>query len=199
MFVVVDAGADSGVILVPLTSLDLTVTVLVTEVCEELEENLVLSHLTALYLGVHGAVVYASEVGGSDLARTISVELEESLVNHSLSLIVEGSLKVDNIRKVRVEQPCRSKKTVCVFTYADTNEELIEVDGTITIGVEEAHEGAGFVTGDADLDFTETRVELLSINLVVAVERVEVSESSSETSDGLGTASFDLCFNSLEN
>ena len=199
MFVVVDAGADSGVILVPLTSLDLTVTVPVTEVCEELEENLVLSHLTALYLGVHGAVVYASEVGGSDLARTISVELEESLVNHSLSLIVERSLKVDYIRKVRVEQPCRSEKTVCVFTYADTNEELIEVDGTITIGVEEAHEGAGFVTGDADLDFTETGVELLSINLVVAVERIEVSEGSSETSDGLGTASLDLCFNSLEN
>ena len=199
MFVVVDAGADSGVILVPLTSLDLTVTVPVTEVCEELEEDLVLSHFTALYLGVHGAVVYASEVGGSDLARTISVELEESLVNHSLSLIVERSLKVDYIRKVRVEQPCRSEKTVCVFTYADTNEELIEVDGTITIGVEEAHEGAGFVTGDADLDFTETRVELLSINLVVAVERIEVSEGSSETSDGLGTASLDLCFNSLEN
>ena len=88
---------------------------------------------------------------------------------------------------------------MCVFTYADTNEELIEVDGTITISVKEAHEGAGFVTSDADLDFTETRVELLSINLVVAVERIEVSEGSSETSDGLGTASLDQCFNSLEN
>ena len=92
MFVVVDAGADSGVILVPLTSLDLTVTVPVTEVCEELEEDLVFSHFTALYLGVHAAVVYASEVGGSDLARTISVELEESLVDHGLSSIVQGSL-----------------------------------------------------------------------------------------------------------
>ena len=70
---------------------------------------------------------------------------------------------------------------------------------TITVGVEKSHESLGFLTGDSDLDFAQARVELLSIDLVVTVERVEVSEGSSETSDGLGTASLDLFSDSLEN
>ena len=84
-------------------------------------------------------------------------------------------------------------------TYADANEEFVEVDGTITIGVEELREGAGFVTADADLDFTETRVELLGVDLVVAVEGIEVSESSSKTSDGFSTTRFDLLSYSFKN
>ena len=70
---------------------------------------------------------------------------------------------------------------------------------TITVGVEEGHEGVGLGAGNLDLDLAETRVELLGVDLVVSIERVEVSESSSETSDSLGTARLDLSSNSLEN
>ena len=70
---------------------------------------------------------------------------------------------------------------------------------TITIRVEKSHEGVGFVTGDADLDLAEAGVELLGVDLVVAVEGVEVSEGSAKTSDGLSTTSLDLFSNSLEN
>lgn len=69
----------------------------------------------------------------------------------------------------------------------------------VVVGVEEAHEGVGFVTGDLDLDLAEAGVELLGVDLVVSVERVEVAESSSETTDSLGTTGLDLVTNSLEN
>lgn len=96
MLVVVDGGRDSGVVLVPLVSLDSAVTVLVAEVLEELQEDLVFGELTALHLGVHAAVVDAAKVGGGDLTAAISVELEEGLVNHGLSLGVQGALSITN-------------------------------------------------------------------------------------------------------
>lgn len=83
-------------------------------------------------------------------------------------------------------------------TYADADQELVEVDMTITVGVEEGHEGVGLVLGDANADLAESRVELLGVDLVVSVERVEVSEGSAETSDGLGTSSLNLSPNLLE-
>lgn len=59
---------------------------------------------------------------------------------------------------------------------------------TITVSVEEGHDSVALVAGDADTDLAETRVELVGIDLVVSVEGVEISESSSETADGLGTS-----------
>lgn len=69
----------------------------------------------------------------------------------------------------------------------------------IVVAVEEAHKLVGLVTSDSDLDLAETGVELVSVDLLVSVEGVEVSESSSETSNGLGTTGVDLVSNSLEN
>ena len=70
---------------------------------------------------------------------------------------------------------------------------------TITVGVEEAHESVALITGDADLDLTKSTVELFGVNLVVAVERIEVSEGSSETSNGLSASGGDLSSYSFEN
>ena len=100
MVVVVNRGADSGVVLVPFVSLDSAVTVSVTEVLEELQEDLVLSLLATLDLRVHAAVVNTSEVGGSDFSAAISVELKEGLVDHSLSLGIERALQTVSIRQV---------------------------------------------------------------------------------------------------
>ena len=100
MFIVVDRRADSGIVLIPFVSLDFTVTVSVTEVLEELQEDLVLGLLAALDLRVHAAVVNTSEVGGSDFSAAISVELKEGLVDHSLSLGIERALQTVSIRQV---------------------------------------------------------------------------------------------------
>ena len=93
---------------------------------------------------MHAAVVHTTEVSGSDLSITVGVELKEGLVDHSLPFSVQ--------------------------TAADADEELIEVDMTIAIGVEKAHKSVGFGAGNADLDLTEARVEFFGIDLVVAVE-----------------------------
>ena len=100
MVIVVNRGADSGIVLVPLVSLDFTVTVSVTEVLEELQEDLVLGLLAALDLRVHAAVVDTSEVGGSDFSAAISIELKESLVDHSLSLSIERALQTVIVSRV---------------------------------------------------------------------------------------------------
>ena len=74
-----------------------------------------------------------------------------------------------------------------IQTYADADKELIEVDMTITVGIEKSHEGVSLSSGDLELNFTESGVKFLSIDLVIAVEGIEVSESSSKTSNGLST------------
>ena len=75
-----------------------------------------------------------------------------------------------------------------LITYADADQELVEVDVTVAVGVEKTHDSIGLIAADADLDLAEARVELVAVNLLVAVEGVEVSEGSAETADGLGTS-----------
>ena len=70
---------------------------------------------------------------------------------------------------------------------------------TIAVSVEEAHESRCLSTGNLNLDLTEARVELFGVDLVVAVEGIEVPEGSAETSNGLCTTGFDLLPNSFEN
>ena len=69
----------------------------------------------------------------------------------------------------------------------------------ITICVEKGHKGVGFGARNLDLDLAEARVELLSVDLVVSIEGVEVPEGSSETSDSLGTTGLNLLSDSVEN
>ena len=84
-------------------------------------------------------------------------------------------------------------------TYANADKELVEGDSAVTVGVEETHERVSLSAGHLDLNLAETGVEFLLVDLVVAIEGVEVPESSSEAADGLSTASVDLLLNSLEN
>ena len=70
---------------------------------------------------------------------------------------------------------------------------------TIAVSVEEAHERGSLGTGNLNLDLAESRVELFGVDLVVAVEGIEVPEGSAETSNSLCTTGFDLCANSFEN
>ena len=120
VIVVVNRGADSGVVLVPLISLNSTITVSVTEVLKELQEHFILGLLAGLNLGVHAAVVDASKVSSSDFTGAISVELKEGLVDHSLSLGIKGA--------------------------ADADKELVEVDVAIAVSVEKLHECAGLLS-----------------------------------------------------
>lgn len=56
----------------------------------------------------------------------------------------------------------------------------------------------GLGAGDLELDLAESTVELVAVDLVVSIEGVEVSEGSSETTDGLGTSGLDLGTDFLE-
>ena len=166
MVVVVYGRGDSGVVVGPLFTVNFTVTVFVTEVSEELEEDLVLSHLSGDNLRVHVGGVDSLEVGSLDGTVTVVVELEEGLVNHSLSLLVESS--------------------------TDTDEELIEVDGTGLVGIEELHEALALSLGDVATDVLESGEEFVGIALSVTIHGVEVSEGSTKTSDSLGTSGSEL-------
>lgn len=84
-------------------------------------------------------------------------------------------------------------------TYADADKELVEVDVAVAVQVEELHEGVSLGAADSDLDLAETAPELLSVDLFVTVERVEVSEGSAEATDGLSTSGLDLGTDVFEN
>ena len=56
-----------------------------------------------------------------------------------------------------------------------------------------------FLLGDINLDFSESTEELVSIDLLVSVKAVEVSEDSSQASDGLSSSCVDLGSHLLEN
>ena len=56
----------------------------------------------------------------------------------------------------------------------------------------------GLGAGDLELDLAESTVELVAVDLVVSIKGVEVSEGSSETTDGLGTSGLDLGTDFLE-
>ena len=63
---------------------------------------------------------------------------------------------------------------------------------TIAVGVEKLHNSSSLSLSDLELDLAESTVELFGVDLVVSVEGVEVSESSSETTDSLGSSSLNL-------
>ena len=63
---------------------------------------------------------------------------------------------------------------------------------TIAVGVEKLHNSSSLSLSDLELDLAESTVELFGVDLVVTVEGVEVSESSSETTDSLGSSSLNL-------
>ena len=109
-------------------------------------------------------------------------------------------------------------------TYADSNQELIEVDGAGFVGVEEVHEALHTRTekldhfhnvqinrtsieitylalglGDVAANVLESSEEFVGITLSVTIHGVEVSEGSSETSDGLGASSGELGTHLVEN
>ena len=119
MLVVVHAGRHAGVIVVPFRLSDGAVAVLVTERGEELSEDLVGGHLTALNLGVHASVVNSLEVAGLNALTAITVELAEGSVDSLLADLIGSS--------------------------ADTEKELIEVDVTVLVGVEAFEEASAFV------------------------------------------------------
>lgn len=109
-------------------------------------------------------------------------------------------------------------------TYADSDQELIEVDGAGFVGIEEVHEALHTVTekldklgnvqinrtsientylalglGDVAANVLESSEEFVGIALSVTIHGVEVSEGSSETSDGLGASSGELGTHLVEN
>lgn len=84
-------------------------------------------------------------------------------------------------------------------TYADADKELVEVDAAISVGVEEGHQGVSLLAADSDLDLAQARVELVAVDLVVAVEGVEVSESPAETANRLRASGLDLSPDALQN
>ena len=168
MAIVSNEHGDSGVVIVPLASGDLSIIVLVSEVGEELEEGLVLSDLSRDDLWVSVTWVADSEVGSGNTARSVSVELAESGINHSLSGGIKGASHHDK--------------------------ELIEVDIAIFVGVIGGKKEVSLSLGKVASALVEANEELLSINLSVSTI-INGSENSTESSDSSGTSGSHLGLN----
>lgn len=144
VLIIVDAGGNGCVVVVPLGMGDLAIVVLVTERGEELNEDLILGHLTRDNLGVLGAVVDTGEVaGGDNIIGVITVELGESLVDDGLADFVGLA--------------------------TETNEELIEGNETVRVDIEGVDKDASFLLGEGASHVLKAPVELLLVQFAVTV------------------------------
>ena len=151
---------------------DGSVSVLVAEGGEELGEDLIGGHFAGLDLGVHGAVVHGAEIAGSDARSTVNVEFVEGGVDALLADLVGAS--------------------------ADTEKELVEVDVPIAVGVEALKEDGAFVLREPTAHILKAPVELLFVELSVALH-VHDLEGTAETTDGLSATGVEILTDLLDN
>ena len=170
--VVVDVGGDGSVVVVPLFLCDDAVTVLVAEAGQELHEDLLFSHFARLDLWVLARVVDDAQVARVDNTVAILIELLESLVNDG--------------------------HTGGVRCSTDSVEELVEADDAVLVGVEVAEQDLGLVLGDVGAHVLKAPVELLHLNLAIAIV-VHDSESTAHATDGANTTRLQGGLHLLEN
>ena len=166
MVVIINGGRDCRVVIVPFCLGDLAIVVLVPEVGQELQEGLVVGDLSRDHSWMEVGRVDHSQVCCSDIAGSIEVELIESLVDHVL--------------------PGRGQSS------PDSHEELIEVDGAISISVEVRQKEIGLLLGEVAAALIESYEELLCVDLPISVI-IESLEDPAEPSDGLGSSLIHLC------
>ena len=172
MVVVVDISGDSRVVVVPLLDGNDSITVHIAERGQELNEDFLGCHLTALDLGVLAGVVYDAEVCRGNSAIAIAVKLSEALVDNSLS--------------------------VGVWRSAEAIEELVVTDDAILVSVKVVQESLGLTHVDVDTVILKAPVELLLVDFPVTIV-VHDAERTSHTTDGPNSAGSQAGFHLLKN
>ena len=170
--VVVNIGADSCVVIVPLLVGDNAIAVFVAEAGQELDEHFLVGHLAADNFGVLRAVVHYAHVTRVDHTVAVLVELGKALVDDRLA----GS----------------------VGSSTDSVKELIVADDAILVEVEVVEEDAGFSLGNFGAQVLEPPVELLLVDLAVTIV-VHDAERATHAADSSHTTGVEASFNFLEN
>ena len=74
----------------------------------------------------------------------------------------------------------------------------MEVNLTISVFVQEVHKNWSIFSGDFALLFDKPRIEFLSIQFVIAIERIEAPEDTSKWTYGLGPSLDELVLQILK-
>ena len=172
MVVVVDISGDRCIVVVPLLDGNDSITVHIAERGQELHEDFLGCHLTALDLGVLAGVVYDAEVCRGNSAIAIAVKLSEALINNLLS--------------------CG------IWRSAEAIEELVVTDDTILVRVKVVQESLGLTHVDVNAVILKAPVELLLVNFPVTIV-VHDAEGTSHTTDGPNSAGLQAGFHLLKN
>ena len=170
--VVIDVGRYCGVVVVPLLTSDNAVAVFVTEAREELHEDLLVSHLSALNFGVLAAVIDDSQVGGGNGAAAIRVEFCEGLIDDLLARRVGGT--------------------------TDTVQEFIVADDAVLIHIQMVEQELCLTLSDVGTEVLHAPVELLHVDFAVAII-IEDAERTAHTADRAHTTCVQAGANLLEN
>ena len=88
MIVIVNVSGHSGVVVIPLLLSDHAVAVAVAERGEELDEHLLVGHLTAHNLRVMRSVVDDAQVGAGNCTIAIGIEFCEALIDDLLTSLI---------------------------------------------------------------------------------------------------------------
>ena len=88
MIVIVNVSGHGGVVVIPLLLSDHAVTVAVAERGEELDEHLLVGHLTAHNLRVMRSVVDDTQVGAGNCTIAVGIEFAEALIDDLLTSLI---------------------------------------------------------------------------------------------------------------
>ena len=88
MIVIVDVCRHGSVVVIPLLLSDNAVSVAIAERGEELDEDLLVGHLTALHLWVIRSVVHDTQISACHRAIAIGIKLMEALIDDLLTGLV---------------------------------------------------------------------------------------------------------------
>lgn len=170
--VVVDVSRHGRVVVVPLLASDDAVAVPVAEAGQELHKHLLVCHLAADHLRVVACVVHHAQVGRGDRAVAVLVELGEALAN---------DLHAGRVRHA-----------------ADAVQEFVVAHHAILIRVQVLKQKLGLAFGDICAQVLQAPVELLLVDLAVAIV-VHDAEGATHTADGSHATTVQAGFNLLEN
>ena len=138
-----------------------------------MNEDLILSHLSALYFRMHWAIIDSSQICWSYLAISILIELKEGFIDECLSFRI--------------------------WLSSNTLQEFIIIDITIIISIKVIEKKFSFFLCDLHAEIFQSEIKLLFIDLSVPVIRINSFEWSSNTSDCTDSSCCELIFYSLEN
>ena len=172
MIVIVDVSGHGGVVVIPLLLSDHAVAVAVAKRGEELDEHLLVGHLTAHNLRVMRSVVDDTQVGAGNCTIAVGIEFAEALIDDLLTSLIGCTTQAE--------------------------QEFVVAHDAVFVSIEVVQQDLSLIHRNLRAHVLHTPVELLLVNLAITIV-IEDAEGASHSTDGPYTTCVQTCPDAIEN